>query len=160
MTPLPQTAAPQVPPQVFSVKEPLQSATQLEPLHAYFWQSFGQFAHVSPAPESQVPLLLQTGADSQRLPEEEQPSEGGPLEHVVAAKAVAFREAMQPEFRAEAGVDSLRAELGKLALGGLLLALLESVIAKMRVFRVAEFLGIALMLGALGTLLLFFSRSL
>ena len=33
-------------------------------------------------------------------------------------------------------------------------------IAKMRVFRVPEFLGAALMLGLLGTLLLFVSRSL
>jgi formate hydrogenlyase subunit 4 len=46
----------------------------------------------------------------------------------------------------------------KLMVGGLLLALFESSIAKMRVFRVPEFLGIALMLGLLGTLLLFVSR--
>jgi formate hydrogenlyase subunit 4 len=50
--------------------------------------------------------------------------------------------------------------LGKLAAGGLLLALFETVIAKMRVFRVPEFLGAALMLGLLATLLLFVSRSL
>ncbi len=43
---------------------------------------------------------------------------------------------------------------------GLLLAIFETAIAKMRVFRVAEFLGIALMLGLLATLLLFMSRSL
>jgi formate hydrogenlyase subunit 4 len=48
----------------------------------------------------------------------------------------------------------------KLAIGGFLLALFETVIAKMRVFRVPTFLGIALMLGLLGTLLLFISRSL
>jgi formate hydrogenlyase subunit 4 len=48
----------------------------------------------------------------------------------------------------------------KLALGGALLALLETSIAKMRVFRVPEFLGAALMLGLLGALLLFVSRSL
>ena len=48
----------------------------------------------------------------------------------------------------------------KLAVGGQLLALFETSIAKMRVFRVPEFLGIALMLGLLGTLLLFVSRSL
>lgn len=48
----------------------------------------------------------------------------------------------------------------KLAGLGFLLALFEISIAKMRVFRVAEFLGIALMLGLLGTLLLFVSRSL
>ena len=48
----------------------------------------------------------------------------------------------------------------KLAGFGLLLAIFETAIAKMRVFRVAEFLGIALMLGLLATLLLFMSRSL
>jgi formate hydrogenlyase subunit 4 len=48
----------------------------------------------------------------------------------------------------------------KLAVGGFLLALFETAIAKMRVFRIPEFLGAALMLGLLGTLLLFVSRSL
>jgi formate hydrogenlyase subunit 4 len=48
----------------------------------------------------------------------------------------------------------------KLAIGGFLLALFETAVAKMRVFRVSEFLGAALMLGLLGTLLLFVSRSL
>jgi len=48
----------------------------------------------------------------------------------------------------------------KLVLGGFLLALFETSIAKMRVFRVPQFLGAALMLGLLGTLLLFVSRSL
>jgi formate hydrogenlyase subunit 4 len=52
------------------------------------------------------------------------------------------------------------AYLGKLAIGGLLLALFETSIAKMRVFRVPEFLGAALMLGLLATLLLFVSRTL
>jgi formate hydrogenlyase subunit 4 len=50
--------------------------------------------------------------------------------------------------------------VAKLAVGGFLLAMFESAIAKMRVFRVPEFLGAALMLGLLGTLLLFVSRSL
>jgi len=50
--------------------------------------------------------------------------------------------------------------LGKLLAAGFLLALFETAIAKMRVFRVAEFLGAALMLGLLATLLLFVSRSL
>lgn len=50
--------------------------------------------------------------------------------------------------------------IAKLALGGFLLAVFETNIAKMRVFRVDEFLGAALMLGLLGTLLLFVSRSL
>jgi formate hydrogenlyase subunit 4 len=49
---------------------------------------------------------------------------------------------------------------GKLAGGGFLLAVFETSIAKMRVFRVPEFLGAALMLGLLATLLLFVSRSL
>jgi formate hydrogenlyase subunit 4 len=51
------------------------------------------------------------------------------------------------------------AYVGKLAVVGFLLALFETSIAKMRVFRVPEFLGAALMLGLLATLLLFFSRS-
>jgi formate hydrogenlyase subunit 4 len=50
--------------------------------------------------------------------------------------------------------------VGKLAAAGLLLAVFETSIAKMRVFRVPQFLGAALMLGLLGTLLLFVSRSL
>ncbi len=48
----------------------------------------------------------------------------------------------------------------KLLAGGFLLAFLETAVAKMRLFRVPEFLGAALMLGFLGTLLLFVSRSL
>ena len=48
--------------------------------------------------------------------------------------------------------------LVKLAGGGLLLAVFETVIAKMRVFRVPDFLGAALMLGFLAALLLFVSR--
>ena len=51
------------------------------------------------------------------------------------------------------------AALGKLAARGALLALFETSIAKMRVFRVPEFLGAALMLGLLGTLLLFVAGS-
>jgi len=46
----------------------------------------------------------------------------------------------------------------KLASGGFLLAVFETAIAKMRVFRVPDFLGAALMLGLLATLLLFVSR--
>ncbi len=48
--------------------------------------------------------------------------------------------------------------LAKLAVGGFLLAVFETAIAKMRVFRVPEFLGAALMLGFLAALLLFVSR--
>jgi formate hydrogenlyase subunit 4 len=51
------------------------------------------------------------------------------------------------------------AYLGKLLASGFLLALFETTTAKMRIFRVPEFLGAALMLGLLGTLLLFVSRS-
>jgi len=47
----------------------------------------------------------------------------------------------------------------KLLVGGFLLVLFETSIAKMRVFRVPDFLGIALMLGLLGTLLRFVSGS-
>jgi len=47
--------------------------------------------------------------------------QGGPLMHVVAAKAVAFREALRPEFRAYAGkvVDNARALAASLEENGL-----------------------------------------
>ena len=48
--------------------------------------------------------------------------------------------------------------LAKLAVAGVLLGVFELSIAKMRVFRVPNFLGAALMLGLLGVLLLFVSR--
>ena len=48
----------------------------------------------------------------------------------------------------------------KVAVAGALLALFETTIAKMRVFRVPEFLGISLMLALLGALLMFVTRSL
>jgi formate hydrogenlyase subunit 4 len=54
---------------------------------------------------------------------------------------------------------AIAAYAGKLAVGGFLLALFETSIAKMRVFRVPEFLGAALMLGLLATLLRFVSGS-
>jgi formate hydrogenlyase subunit 4 len=47
----------------------------------------------------------------------------------------------------------------KLAGGGFALALFETAIAKMRVFRVPDFLGAALMLGLLATLLLFVTKA-
>jgi formate hydrogenlyase subunit 4 len=50
--------------------------------------------------------------------------------------------------------------LAKIAGIGVALAVFETAIAKLRVFRVPDFLGVALMLGLLGTLLLFVSRSL
>jgi len=59
--------------------------------------------------------------------------------------------------RQGAGFLLFRAKLAGL---GLLLAIFETAIAKMRVFRLPDFVGGALMLGLLGTLLLFVSRSL
>jgi len=67
-----------------------------------------------------------------------------------------------------AGADASPASLAtavvfyliKLAAGGALLAVFETAIAKMRVFRVPQYLGAALMLGLLATLLLFVSESL
>jgi formate hydrogenlyase subunit 4 len=61
---------------------------------------------------------------------------------------------------AEAHLIGVAAYIAKLAAGGFLLAVFETSIAKMRVFRVPEFMGVALMLGLLATLLLFVSRSL
>jgi formate hydrogenlyase subunit 4 len=51
------------------------------------------------------------------------------------------------------------AYLAKLLCGGVALAIFETSIAKMRVFRVPAFLGAALMLGLLGALLRFVSGS-
>ena len=48
----------------------------------------------------------------------------------------------------------------KLAAAGALLAVFETTIAKMRVFRVPEFIGASLMLALLGALLMFVTRSL
>jgi formate hydrogenlyase subunit 4 len=64
------------------------------------------------------------------------PVGAGPVAHMLAAAAY----------------------LAKLALAGVLLALFETAIAKMRVFRVPAFLGAAFMMGILGVLLLFVSR--
>jgi formate hydrogenlyase subunit 4 len=50
------------------------------------------------------------------------------------------------------------AYVGKLAVAATLLALFETAIAKMRVFRVPAFLAAAFMMGILGVLLLFVSR--
>ena len=57
----------------------------------------------------------------------------------------------------EAALIGLAAYVAKLVAGGVLLAVFETAIAKMRVFRVPQFLGAALMLGLLGTLLRFVS---
>jgi len=53
----------------------------------------------------------------------------------------------------------IAAYIAKLGAGGLLLALFETSIAKMRVFRLPGFLGAALMLALLAALLRFVSRS-
>lgn len=50
--------------------------------------------------------------------------------------------------------------LAKLAFGAVALAVFETAIAKMRVFRVAEFLGGALLLGLLGSIFLYVSQNL
>jgi formate hydrogenlyase subunit 4 len=55
-------------------------------------------------------------------------------------------------------VIGVAAWLGKMAAGGIALGVAETAVAKMRVFRVPNFLGAALMLGLLGVLLLFVSR--
>ena len=53
----------------------------------------------------------------------------------------------------------LAAYVVKLAVAGVLLAVFETSLAKMRVFRVPTFMGASLMLGLLGVLLLFVTRS-
>lgn len=58
---------------------------------------------------------------------------------------------------AEGPVVGYAAWLAKLAVGGVLLGVIEISIAKMRVFRVPNLLGAALMLGLLGVLLRFVS---
>jgi formate hydrogenlyase subunit 4 len=65
---------------------------------------------------------------------------------------------LRAHFVAQLGAAAIY--VGKLAVGGVLLAVFETTIAKMRVFRVPDFLGVALMLGLLGALLMFVSRSL
>ncbi|WP_292531276.1 NADH-quinone oxidoreductase subunit H [Methylocystis sp.] len=66
--------------------------------------------------------------------------------------------------RHDAGLQAMAIGLGayvlKLAIGEGLLALFETSRAKMRVFRVPDFLGAGLMLGLLATLLVFVTRSL
>lgn len=60
----------------------------------------------------------------------------------------------------KAMIIGLCAYVVKLAIGGAALALFETSTAKMRVFRVPDFLGAGLMLGLLATLLVFVTRSL
>jgi len=61
---------------------------------------------------------------------------------------------------AKAMMIGLCAYVLKLAIGGGALALFETTTAKMRIFRVPDFLGAGLMLGLLATLLVFVTRSL
>lgn len=78
---------------------------------------------------------------------------------LIACMFVPWKLAVQGE-GLTAYLVGLLAYLIKLAVAGALLALFETATAKMRVFRVPEFLGAALMLGLLATLLRFVSRSL
>lgn len=66
----------------------------------------------------------------------------------------------QPGAGLAAHLIGFAAFLVKITFGGVALGLFETAIAKMRVFRVPDFLGAALMLGLLGTLLMFVTRSL
>jgi formate hydrogenlyase subunit 4 len=59
---------------------------------------------------------------------------------------------------AAAHLVAIVAYVGKLAVAAVLLALFETTVAKMRVFRAPAFLAAALMMGVLGVLLLFVSR--
>jgi formate hydrogenlyase subunit 4 len=65
-----------------------------------------------------------------------------------------------PRADARAQMIGVAVYVGKLAAGGVLLAFFETIVAKMRVFRVSDFLGVALMLGLLAALLRFVSGSL
>ena len=58
----------------------------------------------------------------------------------------------------EAHLIAVAAYVVKLAVAAVLLAVFETSVAKMRVFRVPAFLGAAFMMGVLGVLLLFVSR--
>jgi formate hydrogenlyase subunit 4 len=65
-----------------------------------------------------------------------------------------------PDAPASQYVIGIATYIAKAAFAGLLLAVFETTIAKMRVFRVPEFLGISLMLALLAALLMFVTRSL
>ncbi len=81
--------------------------------------------------------------------------------HVPVADRLHLRAVRHGARPAPAGLllAGLAAYLAKLAVWPPALVVFETSIAKMRVFRVGEFLGGALMLGFLGTLLLFVSRA-
>jgi formate hydrogenlyase subunit 4 len=78
---------------------------------------------------------------------------------LIAAIFVPFGMATRSAAAAPLALGVL-AWIGKLAIGGALLAVFETSIAKMRVFRVSEFLGGALLLGLLATLYLYVTRAL
>ena len=66
----------------------------------------------------------------------------------------------RPDAQPSAYALGLVAYALKVVFAGALLAVFETTIAKMRVFRVPEFLGISLMLALLGVLLMFVTKSL
>jgi formate hydrogenlyase subunit 4 len=86
------------------------------------------------------------------------------LKLLLYASLIASVSASWGMARSDAGLAAYTigavAYVAKLAIAGFLLALFETTVAKMRVFRVSEFLSAALMLGFLAALLLFVSRSL
>ncbi|MEX0646005.1 MAG: NADH-quinone oxidoreductase subunit H [Parvularculaceae bacterium] len=82
------------------------------------------------------------------------------LLYVSLISSIFFPWGLAPEDAgAAANLVGLAAYAAKLGAAAVLLAVFETATAKMRVFRVPEFLGAALMLGFLGVLLLFASRS-
>src|SRR5665213_2598360 len=97
-----------------------------------------------------IALVMVAIAENSRIPVD------NPATHL---ELTMVHEAMVLEYSGRhLALVGLAAYLVKLGVGGTLLALFETSIAKMRVFRVPGFLGAALMLGLLGTLLLFVSK--
>ena len=79
----------------------------------------------------------------------------------MANPAISASDTQSPDAAPFVGNIELKSRVdapGKLAIAGVILAVFETSLAKMRVYRVPEYLGAALMLGLLGTLLLFVSR--
>ena len=74
--------------------------------------------------------------------------------------AAALSSDTPPSAAPQAFAIGAAAYVAKMTAGVILLSIFETSIAKMRVFRVPEFLGASLMLGFLGVLLLFVSRGL
>jgi len=85
----------------------------------------------------------------------------GAMRSMVLGSKVTFQPVgAEPDSSTASHIAGFGLYLAKLAVLGFLLAVFETAIAKMRVFRLPDFVGGALMLGLLGTLLLFVSRSL